>query len=170
MSTEDNQFNFFSKDMSTNDNMQIEVFYRKVAEGYNEIILNTAMMLFNWVMGLNTLAIGLTTAVMGNCVATQPLSFNAKWVFISLIAVYAIGASLAYSSGHLEKKRFLQRGEILEKRFDEFQDNKITAKTFIAHYHEKISLDKAVPILEYSSLGCVIIGFIASVFILLFFM
>ncbi len=83
MSTEDNQFNFFSKDMSINDNMKIEAFYRNASEGYNEIILNTAMMLFNWVMGLNTLAIGLTTAVMSNYVATKLLSFNAKWVFIS---------------------------------------------------------------------------------------
>ncbi len=115
-------------------------------------ILNTAMMLFNWVMGLNTLAIGLTTAVMSNYVATKLLSFNAKWVFISLIALYTIGASLAYASGYLEKKRFLQRGEIIEKRFDEFKDNKITAKTFIDHYYQhKICLDKIVPILEYSS-------------------
>ncbi len=34
MSTEDNQFNFFSKDMSINDNMKIEAFYRNASEGY----------------------------------------------------------------------------------------------------------------------------------------
>lgn len=136
-------FNRFYRNMSPEHRFEVIRIYRGYGEHYTSVVNRMSNMLFNWAFTLNTGGLVATIAFIGATLGLEILSKLAI-LYIFLILVFCLGILFTCISGILEHKRFLQKGEILDSTFDDFQDNKITGNAFFNTLPPKLEcLDKA---------------------------
>lgn len=168
MNKQNNPYDQKINEISCRHRNQIEMIYRGYGKHYTDIVRSMSDKIFNWAFTLNTGGLVVTITFMGAAIKWHSFTLRDLIPFLIMIIVYGLGSISITAAAFCEHKRFNIKGGLLDKFFDEFNEEKITANEFMEKLPPKISCyDWIVSKLEKTSYVLFFIGIIIMLGLLL---
>lgn len=161
MTNSDDRYNKKFNELTSDERQKLINTYRKLGEFYTKVAHKTANSIFNWGFTLNTGGLAATIAFMNGSLSKTALSFT-PLIFIFTLGIIAIVLAL-----FLENSRFKEKGTVLEKKFKELDEGKITCNEFLSSVFPTTSdcCEKMVLNAEKTSYALFFLGLLIAILI-----